>query len=93
MNKLEKFEKWCKFASEGFTKYDFLLFLGCFVLCALAKDLNLSTLFNVSGSIFLMLIMWYICTFICLVVLACIKKHDKKKTNIEKLIDEELKKG
>lgn len=90
--KLEKFEKWCEFASNGICKFDFPIILVSYVLCALAKDLNLQTLLSVSGAIFLMELVWYVCTFICLLVLACIKKHRSKKTNIQKLIDDELRK-
>lgn len=90
--KLEKFENWCKFASEGLTKYDFAIFICSYILMAMFKDLGLENAMKVSSSIFLLMCVWYVCTFVCLLVFAIIKRARLKKTNIEKLIDEEARK-
>lgn len=93
--KLEKFKMWCKFASEGLTKYDFALLFVSYLLMALAKDLNLENLLKVSGSFFMLICIWYLCTFVCLLVLYFIKKLNEKKQKkleIEKIIEEESKK-
>lgn len=90
---MKKFKEFVKFASQGLTEYDFCILLISYVLLAVSRDLNLDTLYRVSGGIFLLVIMWYFCTFVCMVVLTIIEKVQKKKTNIEVLIDEESKKG
>lgn len=90
---MKKFKEFVKLACNGLTKYDFAIILISYCLLAVSRDLQLDTLYNVSGGIFLMMVMWYFCTFVCLLILFIAEKVQKKKSNIETLIDEESKKG
>ena len=92
MFSLGNFEKWCKYSSEGFSKFDCELMLLSYLLTGLFYDLHLETAMRISSSILLVIFVWWFCTLVCNIVLYCIKKHRAKKTNIEKLIDEEIEK-
>ena len=39
---LKNFEKWCKFAGEGLTKYDFAIFLVSYTFIAFSKPKSLN---------------------------------------------------
>ena len=70
--------------------------LCCFwilsILCTLFKELNLSSTLGLVLFLWFSLIIIYVSYYVCCFVFVCIKKHKSKKTNIEKLIDEEEKK-
>ena len=91
--KLKKFEKFVMEAVKGFTSYDFVVLWLSFLLCALFKDLSFDYAYSATSAIFIMIGTWYFCTFLCMIVLAILKKKRSKKLNIEKIIDEESKKG
>lgn len=96
MNKINKeklllsFNKMSKESMSNIV--DLVVFLSSLVLGAVAMDFDLYYLKAISGFLFFLECMWFICSFITLIVTEIIIRKRNKKSNIEKLIDEEIRK-
>lgn len=87
MKKLEKFKLFIDSALKGFTRNDVIFGFILFLIAGLSFDLKLETAFNVSSYVLTALLMWYLCTFVCMIIYSILKRKYEKKSNIEKLID------
>lgn len=81
-----------KMGKEGISKIDLFVLLGSMILGAFALDFNLKYVSAVSGFLFYVEFMFCICTILSLIITELIIRKRNKKSNIEKLIDEESKK-
>ena len=81
-----------KMGKERINNYDFIVFIGSIVLCAFGLDFNLHYVTAIASGLFLMELMWIVCSILSFVITEIIIRKRQKKSNIEKLIDEESKK-
>lgn len=92
MNKEKLLYSFNKMGKKGINSIDLYVLLGSLVLGAFGVDFNLQYVKAVAGFLFMMELVWCICSILSLVITEIIIRHRKEKSNIEKLIDEEIKK-
>lgn len=92
MNKEKLLYSFNKIGKEGINNYDFIVFIGALVLGAFGLDFNLHYVTALAGGLFFMELMWFVCSILSFVITEIIIRKRNKKSNIEKLIDEEINK-